>query len=124
MNEKTKADWRNVMLTQYSIFGTIAGLEVTSLSIFAALTKGSFILVEKILFTSVALFLFLEVGVILWMINQERKVAWYEATRKGDDMLSFKTNETYFRSSLIIVMNMTWMMILLLFVIHIWWGKI
>lgn len=117
-----KADWRKVMLTQYSIFGTIAGLEVASLSIFAALTRNSFILAEKILFTSVAVFLFVEVGAILWMINQERKVAWHEATGKGDDMLSFRTIETYFRSGLIIVMNLTWITILLLFVVHIWWG--
>jgi len=123
-NQNHKEDWRKVMLTQYSIFGTIAGLEVASLSIYSALAGNAFILVEKILFTIVAVFLFVEVGMILWMINQERKVAWHEATGEGDDMLSFRTNETFFRSGLIIVMNMTWIMILLLFVVHIWWRAI
>ncbi|MBU1000005.1 hypothetical protein KKE78_01230 [Patescibacteria group bacterium] len=32
-------DWRKVMLTQHSVFGTIAGLEVTALAILTSITS-------------------------------------------------------------------------------------
>lgn len=113
-NENHKEDWRKVMLTQYSIFGTIAGLEVTSLAIFVSFVKSELDLAEKILFTIISGVLFIEVAMILWMINQERRVAW------GDNMQSFQENETFLRTFLIIIMVLNWALILSLLVIHVW----
>ena len=113
-NQNHKEDWRKVMLTQYSIFGTIAGLEVTALAIFASFSNSGLNLAEKILFTIISVALFLEVAMILWMINQERRVAW------GDNMQSFQENETFLRILLIIIMILNWALILSLLVIHVW----
>lgn len=113
-NHNHKEDWRKVMLTQYSIFGTIAGLEVTSLAIFVSLVRSELDLAEKILFTIISGVLFLEVVMILWMINQERRVAW------GDNMQSFQENETFLRTFLIIIMILNWALILSLLVVHVW----
>lgn len=109
-----KEDWRKVMLTQYSIFGTIAGLEVTSLAIFVSFVRSGLNLAEKILFTIISGTLFLEVVMILWMINQERRVAW------GDNMQSFQENETFLRTFLIFIMVLNWALILSLLIIHVW----
>ncbi|MBU1000295.1 hypothetical protein KKE78_02795 [Patescibacteria group bacterium] len=102
------------MLTQHSVFGTIAGLEVTALAIFVSLGKPHLNLAEKILFTIISGVLFLEVAMILWMINQERRVAW------GDSMQCFQENETFLRTFLIIIMVINWALILSLLVVHVW----
>lgn len=107
-------DWRKVMLTQYSILGSIAGLEVTSLAIFVSFGKAELLLAEKILFTIISVVLFAEVVMILWMINQERRVAW------GDSMQSFQENEVFLRTFLIIIMILNWALILSLLIIHVW----
>jgi len=109
-----KQDWRKVMLTQYSIFGSIAGLEVALLAIFATFLKNTISLWEKILFSSIALLLFLEIIGILWLINQERKVAF------GNRMQCFREKESTYRLILNIVMVLTWLLILILLLVHIW----
>jgi len=104
-----KDDWRKVMLAQYNIFGTIAGLEVTSLAIFASLFKSPLMLYQKYLFALSALVLIFEVPLMLWLINQERKVAFNE-----QNMVWFKKNETHFRNFLILLMGIGWSLILIL----------
>ncbi len=100
------------MLAQYSIFGTIAGLEVASLSIFAALLKNPLTLLSKILFFITVLTLLTEVPLLLWLINEERKVAFND-----EGMIWFKTNEKYFRKALVLLMGFGWLLILSLLAI-------
>lgn len=109
-----KEDWRKVMLAQYSIFGTIAGLEITALTIFVSFGSNLFQLEEKIIFTITVALLFLEVIGILWLINQERKGAF------GVQMHCFQENETTYRLILNISMVITWGLILSLLLIRIW----
>jgi hypothetical protein len=110
-----KSDWRSVMLAQYGIFGTIAGLEVASLSIFAALLKPPLVCLSKILFTVTTLILLIEVPLILWLINEERKVAYNE-----QNMVWFRKNERLFRNILIYLMVSGWLLILTLLISVIW----
>lgn len=109
IDQHDKSDWRQVMLTQYGIFGTIAGLEVASLSIYAALSNVPITTIQRFLFTVTSLSLLGEVPMILWLINQERKVAFNEA-----DMMWFKKNERTFRNFLIILMTTGWVAIVCL----------
>lgn len=115
-SQTQKEDWRKVMVTQYSIFGTIAGLEVTALTIFAAFGDGSGAtpIEWKVLFTITVALLFFEVVGILWMINQERKVAF------GVPMQCFRENESFYRSVLILIMILTWGFILTLLIMKVW----
>ena len=108
-----RQEWRQVMLTQYNIFGTIASLEVATLAIYIGVSSQLF-LSEKIIFSLTTLFLFTEVLVILWLINQERKVAY------GDKMDCFKEKESFYRSALILIMIITFGLIITLLVIRIW----
>lgn len=105
------------MLTQFSTFGTTAGLQVAALAIYATLNKFTLLLCEKIIFTSAAICLFIEVSLILWLINQERKVAFNEG-----NMTKFKKNERYYRNTLITVMIISWGLILTLLIIRIWFS--
>lgn len=108
-------DWRKVMLTQYSIFGTVAGLEITALSIFASFIRTPLPLGEKIIFSITTAGLFIEIILILWLINQERKVAF-----NSDSMRSFMENESAYRITLILLMIITWGLLLSLLLIKIW----
>lgn len=110
-----KSDWRSVMLAQYNIFGTIAGLEVASLSIFATLLKVPLSDFSKVLFILTALVLLIEVPLILWLINEERKVAFND-----ENMIWFRTNEKHFRKFLIWLMGFGWLFILMLLVSVVW----
>lgn len=111
IDQSDKQDWRSVMLSQYNIFGTIAGLEVASLSIFASLFPKNLLCFQKILFSLTAMTLLMEIPLILWLINEERKVAFGE-----EDMTWFKRNEKMFRNILIWVMGIGWFFILALLV--------
>lgn len=115
IDEYQKQDWRSVMLAQYGSFGTIAGLEVASLSIFAAFSKHPLLFSQKILFTFASLALLIEVPLILWLINQERKVVFNE-----ENMRSFQVNERKYRNFLILLMSSGWSLILLLLLSVIW----
>lgn len=114
VNESRKQDWRQVMVTQYSIFGTIAGLEVTALAIYVSF-RTSISFPEKIIFSISSFFLLLEVMLILWLINQERKVAFDESV-----MFDFMRSEFIYRNILIIIMIITWGLILSLLILRIW----
>ncbi len=112
---ENKDDWRKVMLTQYSIFGTVAGLEVTALTIFAALANENIVsIAEKVIFSVTSFSLFIEIIFILWLINQERRVAF------GDPMQDFQKNERIYRGTLIILMIVTWGLLLALLLLRIW----
>lgn len=110
-----KSDWRSVMLAQYSMFGTIAGLEVASLAIFATLLNTPIHLLTKILFTLTTITLLIEVPFLLWLINKERKVAFNDPNMKW-----FQTNERYFRKTLIWIIGLGWLLILALLLSAIW----
>jgi hypothetical protein len=115
MSNNYDEDWRKVMLTQYSVFGTIVGLEVTALTIFVTLVgKYGIGLAEKIVFTTAAFFLFIAVVLALWMINQERRVA------ANDKMENFKKNERIYRGFLILDMIITWGLLLSLLLLRTW----
>lgn len=107
-------DWRKVMLAQYSIFGSVAGLEVTALTIFATLTSQGSTLAEKVIFSITCGFLFFDIILILWLINQERRVA------ANDSIPSFQENERVYRSTLIVIMIVTWGLLLTLLLLKIW----
>jgi len=113
--EDNKSSWRQVMLMQYQVFGTIAGLEVTALTVFVSFVKDNFIYREKFIFTVIAILLFLEIIGILWMINQERKLAYNK-----DLMQCFQENESNYRLILNAIMALTWLLILILLCVHIW----
>lgn len=104
-----KNDWRSVMLSQYNVFGTIAGIEVASLSIVAVLIKTPLTCLSKTLFTLTTIALLVEVPLLLWLINEERRVAYNE-----QGLAWFKKNEKYFRNLLIYLMISSWVFILAL----------
>lgn len=108
-------DWRTVMLAQYNSFTAIAGLKVASLAIFATLLKTPVPNLIKIVFTLSAVALFIEIPLILWLINEERKVAFNDG-----DMRWFKTNEKHIRKFLIGTVVFGWIMILILLVLSVW----
>lgn len=108
-------DWRKVFVTQYSLFGAISGLEITALTIFTTFRSteplGS---EERLVFTAVCFLLFLQVAWILWMINQERKVA------AGEPMTCFRENERFYRNLLNLVIVLSWGLTLALLVLRVW----
>lgn len=114
-NSWEKEGWRSAVLAQYSTFGTIAGLEIASLTIFASLLKSPLSLIVKILFTIISAILFVEVPLILYLINQERKVAFNAAI-----MNRFIKNEERYRNYLIWLMEFGWLFILILLLTIVW----
>lgn len=115
MDEPDKEKWLKIVLAQYGLFGTIAGLEVTALAIYVSFAKIAFSATEKVFFSITAFCLFAEVVLILWMINQERKVAFND-----ENMSNFKKKERNYRNSLITIMSITWGLILFLLTLRIW----
>jgi hypothetical protein len=111
---KVDSDWRHVMLSQYGIFGTIASLEVASLGILTQVLDKHVSSSEKQLFFFSSLSLLLEIILILWLINQERKTAFHP-----QQMLIFRKYEFIYRNILIFIMAFTAALILLLFNVHI-----
>lgn len=115
IDEHDKQDWRSVMVSQYAIFGSIAGLEVAALSIFATLSKQSMLFIEKFFFSLTVIPLLVAIPLILWLINEERKVAFNDG-----DTRWFRANEKKFRHILIWTMVISWILLLSLLVSVVW----
>jgi uncharacterized Tic20 family protein len=106
--------WLNFVATQYAIFGTITGLEATSLSVFVADLQSAPL---KIIFTITCVFLLLQLIILVWIVNQERKLA-YDRTQ----MIDFQKKEESYRISLIIIMVINWGLILSMMILKAWGG--
>ena len=111
-----KDDWRRVMLAQYNIFGVMAGLEVTALTIFSR--SDDLALNIRWIFAAAIISLFSQVILTLFLINAEREVASGNKCYLG--YCNFQGKEKIYRWALIIITAITWILMSTLLVISIW----
>ena len=114
-DKSNKDDWRSVMLAQYNIFGVMAGLEVTALTIFSR--SDDLTLQAKWIFIATIISLFLQVIFTLFLINAEREVASGNKRYLGD--CNFQGKEKIYRWVLIVTTAIVWILISTLLVISI-----
>lgn len=111
-----KNDWRAVMLAQYSMFGVMAGLEVTALTIFSR--SDDLALNIRWIFVAAIIFLFSQVILTLFLINAEREVASGNKCYLG--YCNFQGKEKVYRWALIIITAIAWILMAILLIISIW----
>lgn len=112
-----KNDWRAVMLAQYSMFGVMAGLEVTALTIFSKFDD-NLTCTERWVFSFAILSLILQVVILLLLINSEREVASGNKCYLG--YCNFQGKEKVYRWALIIITAIAWILMAILLIISIW----
>ncbi len=103
------------MLGQYSLFGTLAGLEITALTIFVSLGTESTYDFEKITFSIVGTILVLQITIMLILVDGERRMAWNSSRMKV-----FQKHKEKMRNLLIYSFFASWSLILFLLNVRIW----
>lgn len=113
----TKEQWRSVMLTQYSIFGVMTGLEMTALAIFASLSTQVNQGPNKAMFILSVISLVLQVIFIVLLINAEREIASGNECYLGG--CHFQGKEKIYRWILMFIIFISWGLIALLLILPI-----
>ncbi|MBU1119161.1 hypothetical protein KKH43_04740 [Patescibacteria group bacterium] len=120
--ESRKIEWRQMMIAQYGTFGTVAGVMIAALTIYASLeTKkdkvliGSFYLEDLLFIVSLGC-LVVSIILILMLINRERDLAWGTKDAKLEE---FKKKEPRYRTWLIGLMSFGLITIFFLLTVHV-----
>lgn len=74
-NERRR-DWRQTVTTQHTVLATLAGLQVTALTLFTAFTKETPNLWQKLLFIASLIFLVTIIACLVFIAEHERKDAF------------------------------------------------
>lgn len=96
-NERARrTDWRQTVTTQHTVIATLAGLQVTALTLFTALNKGSHSFWQKLFFIVSMILLVIIVACLIFIAEHERKDA-FDSSKITDEN---RNRENFLRSVL------------------------
>lgn len=115
--------WRNSVVSQYGIFGVMAGLKITGLSIILGSSNTFDLLLENLtkrynlfIFVIILLSSCLEIIMIMFLANLEREAAYKSINKTSPETKTnfFQKKERFLRYVLIVISSISWLLFLIL----------